>query len=197
MRRWRERLRTVAGWRFTIRLTSAMAVAELVAHTRAGAHSYWVALTVALVVTREEAASPALALERGLGTSVGVLVGGLLIGVLPTWGIVLLIGVIGAVRPHLKVANYTAYAAVMTPLIVMLNELGSDISWAVLRERVVDTLVGCVIGVAVGYLPWAWAARRSAGPGTATAQLADEGGTAAPETGPSAETRPPDRSRSG
>lgn len=174
-RRWLAGLHTLAGWQYTIRLTSAMAVAELVAHSRAGAHSYWVALTVALVVTRDTAASPGRALERGLGTSAGVLLGGLLLGVLPTWGMVLLIGVIGALRPHLKVANYTAYAAVMTPLIVMLNELGSDMSWAVLRERVVDTLVGCVIGVVVGYLPWEAAARRAA------------------TTGPSAATRPPAR----
>jgi uncharacterized membrane protein YccC len=113
------------------------------------------------VVLRDEAASPMRALERGLGTTIGVLVGGGLIGVLPTWGIVALIGVIGAVRPYLKLANYTAYAAVMTPLITMLNELGNDISWAVLRERVIDTLLGCVIGLCVGYLPWRmWANRQ-------------------------------------
>lgn len=190
VRRWRASLRTLSGWRYPIRLTSAMAVAELVAHSRAGAHSYWVALTVALVVTRDAAASPGRAVERGLGTSAGVLVGGLLLGVLPTWGMVLLIGVIGALRPHLKVANYTAYAAVMTPLIVMLNELGADMTWAVLRERVVDTLVGCAIGVVVGYLPWAVADRRAA----------DRRAAAAPN-GPSndlsAATRPPDRSRTG
>jgi hypothetical protein len=159
--KWRAGLRTWHGWQYPVRLVTSMAVAEVVSHFRPGEHTYWIALTVSLVVLRDEAASPARALERGLGTTIGVLVGGGLIGVLPTWGIVALIGVIGAVRPYLKLANYTAYAAVMTPLITMLNELGNDISWAVLRERVADTLIGCVIGLCVGYLPWRmWANRQ-------------------------------------
>ena len=125
--KWRAGLRTWHGWQYAARLVPSMAVAELVAHFRPDPHSYWIALTVSLVVLRDEAASPMRAAERGLGTTIGVLVGGGLIGVLPTWGIVALIGAIGAVRPYLKLANYTAYAAVMTPLITMLNELGNDI----------------------------------------------------------------------
>ncbi|MEY9930184.1 hypothetical protein ABH926_004826 [Catenulispora sp. GP43] len=159
--KWRAGLRTWHGWQYAVRLTASMAVAEVVAQFRPGAHAYWIALTVSLVVLRDEAAAPMRALERGLGTTIGVLVGGGLIGVLPTWGIVALIGVIGAVRPYLKLANYTAYAAVMTPLITMLNELGDDISWAVLRERVLDTLIGCAVGLCVGYLPWRmWSSRQ-------------------------------------
>lgn len=159
--KWRSGLRTWHGWQYAVRLGTSMAVAEVVSHFRSGPHSYWIALTVSLVVLRDEAASPMRALERGLGTTIGVLIGGALIGVLPTWGIVALIGAIGAVRPYLKAANYTAYAAVMTPLITMLNELGNDISWAVLRERVLDTLIGCAIGLCVGYLPWrVWSSRQ-------------------------------------
>jgi hypothetical protein len=161
VKKWRAGLKTWHGWQYAVRLGTSMAVAEVVSHLRPGEHAYWIALTVSLVVLRDEAASPMRAVERGLGTTIGVLIGGGLIGVLPTWGIVLLIGAIGAVRPYLKVANYTAYAAVMTPLITMLNELGNDISWAVLRERVLDTLIGCVIGVCVGYLPWRmWSSRQ-------------------------------------
>jgi hypothetical protein len=160
--KWRAGLRTWHGWQYPVRLVTAMAVAEVVSHFRPGEHTYWIALTVSLVVLRDEAASPMRAVERGLGTTIGVLIGGGLIGVLPTWGIVALIGAIGAVRPYLKLANYTAYAAVMTPLITMLNELGHDISWAVLRERVLDTLIGCAIGLCVGYLPWRmWANRQT------------------------------------
>ena len=159
--KWRAELRTWHGWQYAVRLVASLAVAEAVSQFRPGEHSYWIALTVSLVVLRDEAAAPMRALERGLGTTIGVLVGGGLIGVLPTWGIVALIGVIGAVRPYLKLANYTAYAAVMTPLITMLNELGHDISWAVLRERVLDTLIGCAIGLCVGYLPWRmWSSRQ-------------------------------------
>ena len=38
----------------------------------------------------------------------------------------------------------------MTPLIVILNELGQEMSAAVLRERVVDTVLGCVISLTLG-----------------------------------------------
>jgi hypothetical protein len=152
--KWRASLHQFSGWRYPVRLALCLAVAEAVAHLRPGQHSYWIALTVSLVVLREEAASVGRAVERGLGTSIGVLVGGLLLGRLAAWGMVAVVAVIGALRPHLKLANYTAYAALMTPLVVMLNEFGADMSGAVLRERVVDTLIGCLIGVVVGYLPW-------------------------------------------
>jgi porphyrinogen peroxidase len=152
LRRWSKGLRRLPAWNYPIRLGACMAVAEAFAHLRPGTHSYWTALTVALVVQRDGDAARVRTFQRGLGTVIGVGIGGLLLGGMPTWTLVTLIGVIGAIRPHLKTANYTAYAAVMTPLIVVMNDLGHAMSWAVLRERVVDTLLGCLISLTVGTL---------------------------------------------
>ena len=58
--------------------------------------------------------------QRGLGTALGVVVGGLLLGALPIWATVGIICVVGAARQYLKAANYTAYALVMTPLVAVL-----------------------------------------------------------------------------
>lgn len=65
-----------------------------------------------------------------------------------------MIAAIGASRPYLKAANYTAHATVMTPLMAMLNELDHDMSWAVLRERALDTLLSCLISLGIGYVLW-------------------------------------------
>ncbi len=154
LRRWRAGLRHYAGWQYTLRLGTCVAAAEFIAHLRAGPHSYWIALTVALVVQRDHRAIVRRTIERGLGTVLGVLVAALLIGPLPVWVLIVAVTAIGAARPRLKTANYTAYALVMTPLIVIINELGQPIGTALLRERVLDTLVGCAISLTLGYLVW-------------------------------------------
>lgn len=82
--KWWVNLHTLDGWQYPRRLGAAMTAAEAISHIRAGAHTYWIPLTVSPVVLRDEAASPARAVERGLGTTIGVLFGGLLLGVLPT-----------------------------------------------------------------------------------------------------------------
>ena len=64
------------------------------------------------------------------------------------------VAVVGAIRVHLKAANYAAYTLVMTPLVTVLTGLGEPVSAMLLRERLVDTVLGCLIALVVGYLIW-------------------------------------------
>ncbi|MFD3595267.1 FUSC family protein [Nocardia sp. NPDC058640] len=156
LRQWAARLKTVAGWHYPARLISSMIVAELIAHQLHGTHSYWIVLTVALVVQRDHTSALTHSLQRGLGTALGVLLGGLFLASIPIWVMIAVIGAIAASRPYLRAANYTAYAMVMTPLVAVFTGLGATMTAGVLVERLLDTVIGCVISLTVGYALWRW-----------------------------------------
>ena len=48
---------------------------------------------------------------------------------------------LAAARPILMEINYAAYAAVLTPLVILLLDLGK-LSWAVIIDQLVATFVG-------------------------------------------------------
>lgn len=151
---WRRQMAGRAGWHFPLRLGSCLLVAEVLAHLIPTPHSSWIPLTVVIVVQRDPRNALARTVERGLGTALGVTLGAVMLLTMPLWLTVVVIGLIGSVRGHLKAANYTAYAFVMTPLLVVLTGLGHQISGALIVERVVDTALGCVISLVVGHAIW-------------------------------------------
>lgn len=70
------------------------------------------------------------------------------------WLLVLIIGILAAARIVLKDTNYLAYAAVMTPLVIILLDFGRASSWETILDRLLSTLVGCVISLIFGYYVW-------------------------------------------
>lgn len=154
LRRWQGALRSPAGWNYPLRLGSCLALAMVFVLLLDGAHSTWVALTVVIVVQTDHDAALARTVQRGLGTVLGVTLGALVLAALPMWALVAIAAVVGAVRGHLKAANYTAYALVMTPLVVIITGLSHPRTEALLAERVLDTVLGCLISLVVGHLLW-------------------------------------------
>jgi uncharacterized membrane protein YccC len=153
--RWSTGIRRLAGWHFAIRLTACVAVAVVLMRAVPGSHTTWILLTAILVVQRDHQAALARTVSRGAGTLVGVFAGAALL-IAPSWVLVAAGGVIGSLREYLKVANYAAYAFVMTPLISALNGIVGTATDGLLVERIRDTLIGCAISVVIGYLPWRW-----------------------------------------
>jgi len=133
---------------------ACMAVAAFFVNVLPGSHSTWVLLTVVIVVQPDRHDALTRTISRGLGTVLGVGVGILLLQSVPSWVVVAVVGVIAAVRGHLKTANYTAYSLVMTPLVLVLTSLGHGGSGEILVERVVDTALGCLISLVVGIALW-------------------------------------------
>jgi len=153
--RWRRSLAHLPGWQYTLRITSCMAAALALERMWPEHHSYWVALTVAIVVTRKMPAALLRTVQRAVGTIVGVLLAGLLlIWALPVWAIIAVVAALAAARPILRAANYAAYAAIMTPLIMLLMDLGARPSPGVFLDRLIATVIGCAIAVTLGYLVW-------------------------------------------
>ncbi len=155
LRRWRDSLFRLSGWQYPIRIWSCLTVAEAIAQIWPGQHGQWIAVTVAIVLGRRLPAPPTRLLQRALGTTLGVVVAGLLL----IWNPSPLIATgqitaLAAARPVLRAGNYAAYAVVMTPLIVLLLDFGQAISVAILADRLMATIAGCLITLLFGYLPW-------------------------------------------
>jgi uncharacterized membrane protein YccC len=108
-----------------------------------------------IVVQRDFQKALPRALHRAAGTALGVLLISLfLLGTPPLWVTIMLIALLAAARPILRDANYTAYAAVMTPLVILLLDFGQQTSWARIADRLIATAAGCALALTLGYLIW-------------------------------------------
>ncbi|MBT2233041.1 FUSC family protein [Nonomuraea sp. NEAU-A123] len=162
LRRWWRTLGTVRGWQYPIRLTACLAAAEIIGLVWPQPTASWIAVTVVIVVRRQLDGALRRAVERAAGTGAGVVAGSaVLLWVPAPWLFVLLVAGLAAVRPVLKDRDYTLYATVMTPLVLLLMEGGGRVAPATIGYRLADTAIGCVLALGLGYLPWAVRRERS------------------------------------
>jgi uncharacterized membrane protein YccC len=163
----RERARAVLGtvldqlrggrlaWTFTIRLMVCVGVAAVASEVLPLQRSYWVVLTVAIVMKPDNGSVFARALQRGIGTIVGAVLGAIILAVVP-YGPWLLVpmAVLTAGLPYGRLRNFGLVATFQTPMVVLLVDLLAPAGWRLAEERLVDTLLGCAIVLLVGYAPW-------------------------------------------
>lgn len=146
-RRWWGMLHRFEGWQYAVQLLPPLAVASAIGVYWHQEKSYWIALAVVIVV-RRRGDSLLRATERCLGTCAGVLIGGaLILWVPPSWAIVAVVGVLAGLRPLLKERNYAAYATIMTPLVVLLMDLGRTPELSTVGYRLIDTVLGCLLAI--------------------------------------------------
>ena len=143
------------AWTFTIRLMVCVGVAAVASEVLPLQRSYWVVLTVAIVVKPDNGSVFARALQRGIGTIVGAVLGAIILAAIP-YGPWLLfpMAVLAAGQPYGRLRNFGLAATFMTPLIVLLLDLLAPAGWRLPEERLVDTLLGCAIVLLVGYATW-------------------------------------------
>jgi hypothetical protein len=143
---------------FTLRLMACMGVAAVVSEVLPLQRSYWVPLTVAIVLKPDYGSVFARALQRGIGTIVGAVAGAvLLVLVHGTW-LLIPFAVLAALLPYGRSRNYGLLATFLTPLVVVLIDLLAPAGWRLAEDRLIDTLIGCGIVLVVGFAPWpmAW-----------------------------------------
>ncbi len=151
--RWRRSLTQLAGWNYALRLTVCVVIAAALRLLWPDHHLHWIALTVALLTDRQIEPLPVRTTQRALGTALGVLATGLLlISSLPAWALAVLIGALAALRPLLRARNYLAYSAVMTPLIVIIMDARRPLSFGLLADRLVATLIGAALVIAANFI---------------------------------------------
>ncbi|HUA31779.1 MAG TPA: FUSC family protein [Streptosporangiaceae bacterium] len=146
---------------YTIRLMVSIGVATVISEVLPLQRSYWVVLTVAIVLKPDFGSVFARALQRGAGTIIGAVLGAVILAVVP-YGPWLLIpfGGLAALLPYGRVRNFGLQAVFLTPLVVLLIDLLAPGGWQLAEDRLIDTLIGCAVALVVGYAPWptAWQA---------------------------------------
>jgi len=158
----RERLSTVidrltgkSALIFAARLMACVGVAGVTTEVLPLARSYWVILTVVIVLKPDFGSVLVRAVQRGAGTVLGAVLGAAILAVVPygPW-LLLPFAILAALLPYGRSRNYGLFAVFLTPLVVLLIDLLTPASWYLALDRLVDTLLGCAIVLLVGYVPW-------------------------------------------
>ena len=179
------------AWEFTLRLMICTGVAAVFSEVLPLQRSYWVVLTVAIILKPDYGSVFARAVQRGVGTIIGAVLGAAIIALVPygPW-LLLPFGVLAALLPYGKSRSFGLSATFLTPFVVLLIDLLSPGGWRLAEERLLDTLIGCAIVLLIGYAPWpsAWSAhlpRQFADTLRAVAAYMDESLVTAWDSGPS------------
>ena len=139
---------------FTLRLMACMGVAGFVSEVLPLQRSYWVPLTVAIVLKPDLGSVFARALQRGIGTIVGAVAGAVLLVLVHGAWLLIPLAVLAALLPYGRLRNYGLLSTFLTPLVVILVDLLSPAGWRLAEDRLIDTLIGCAIVLLVGFAPW-------------------------------------------
>jgi uncharacterized membrane protein YccC len=139
---------------FVVRLMACMGVAGLVSEVLPLQRSYWVPLTVAIVLKPDYGSVFARAVQRGIGTIVGAVAGAVLLVLFHGAWLLVPFGVLAALLPYGRSRNYGLLATFLTPLVVVLVDLLKPVGWRLAGDRLIDTLIGCAIVLVIGFAPW-------------------------------------------
>ncbi len=106
------------------------------------ARSYWLVLTVGIILKPDYGSVFARAVQRGVGTVVGAVLGAVILAVVPygPW-LLLPFGVLAALLPYGQARNFGLAATFLTPLVVLLIDLLDAGGWHLAEARLVDTVL--------------------------------------------------------
>ena len=152
---WRHRMVGPFTRTFTLRLMACVGVAGVMSQMLPLARSYWVVLTVAIVLKPDFGSVFARAVQRGIGTVLGAVLGAVILAAVPyrPW-LLVPFGVLAALLPYGQGRNYGLFATFLTPLVVVLIDLLSPTGWHLALDRLLDTLLGLAVVLLIGYAPW-------------------------------------------
>jgi MFS family permease len=144
--RLKRSLQQFAGWQYPIRLCTCLAIAALAEWIWQAHHLHWIAVTTATLLRRQPDASAIRASQRAIGAVIGVIIAGALLVTRPeAWLIVVVTGLIAALRPLLAARNYLAYSALMTPLIMLILDGSGHFDSGLLADRLIATFAGALL----------------------------------------------------
>ena len=164
---WRERLRDDVSklsanltfespaFRHAVRLSATLAIGEILAHAISARRSYWLPMTISLVLKPEFSVTISRGLLRIAGTFVGLLVAtGLFHFLHPVVGMeVVLVAIFVFLVRWIGPANYGVFAINVSALIVLLVAFTGVAPKDVILARGLMTTIGGVTALAA-YLVW-------------------------------------------
>ncbi len=149
-------------FRFALRLTLACLLAfSLSAVFPLGKYSYWVMLTVLVIIKPSFNVSYQRNKQRLIGSLSGIAIGFSLMWIFPAasmqlaFGVLFLLGFFSFGRTH----YLTAVVCITSMVVLCLNVYTGQNSHIVI-ERIYDTLIGCLIAFAASYLLPVWEGRK-------------------------------------
>lgn len=139
-----------------IRLAICMLIAMVAEFTAPGYRSYWIPLSVAVILKPDFGSVFVRAVQRSAGTFIGVLIATAIFMILPKdFYLVFVIAILSAVMPWAALKGYALQCTFLTPLILILMDLivaGPTVNYGV--QRLTDTVLGAGIVLVFGYLIW-------------------------------------------
>ena len=148
--------------RFALRLSSACILSYSFMFLPVGIYSYWILLTVIVVIKPGFGLTKKRNMQRLKGTLTGVLIGALLLLTVDNVTLQLLLAGIFLLGYFVYLRlNYTLSIVSLTPMIIICLNIYTGNNSIVL-ERVLDTIIGCAIAFATSYLFPSWEIKRHA-----------------------------------
>lgn len=136
---------------FALLRTAAVVVAVILGFWWFPSYPLWVAITVIVVVKPSSNQSLSVAIQRTLGTAVGVAIAVMVAQVLPSGDVAVVIAflVSGCLMVAFNNANYTLFATFLTAMLVFGQRLAHADAFEAGWERLAATAVGAVIAITV------------------------------------------------
>ncbi len=140
---------------FAIRLMLCIGVATVLSEALPVQRSYWVPLTVAVVLKPDLGSVFARALQSGAGTVIGASAGALILASRPPDPLLVIwVALFALGLPYGQNRNYGLFTVFFAPLVVLLIDLLHNLGWPLAQARLIDALLGCGIALFIGYAPW-------------------------------------------
>ncbi len=136
--------------RLTLACITGFIIAKSFSH---GHHSYWIVMTTTFMLKPAFSLTKQRNYERIAGTFIGGIIGVLILAFIPDKQIqfaILVICMIGAYS--FQRTRYFVFVIFLTPFILILFKFLGLGFMHVIEERMLDTLIGCVIALLAGYL---------------------------------------------
>lgn len=143
------------AFRHAIRMAALLLVAGLAAQYTGIGHGYWLPMTAAIVLRPDFGATLNFGLLRMLGTIAGLVLTTVLLFLTPEnpWAHLALMAVLCFGFRYLASAHYGVAVAALTGTVVILMSFEGMAPDAAANERVVNTVLGCVLAL-LAYLAW-------------------------------------------
>ncbi|MEV7600361.1 FUSC family protein [Kitasatospora sp. NPDC089797] len=172
---WRLRGRLLSGpsLRYGLRVALCIAVGSAVTANYPLSKSYWVPMTIAFVLKPDLGSVFLRAVSRAVGTVLGVVVTAALLSLTTEeWPLTAVAAGCVALLPYVTAAHYGLNTVAMTPMALVLLQLGGQSSAAEFWPRVLDTVLASAIVLLFGYLLWPERPRHRIEPRLVTAATA-------------------------
>ncbi|MEV7187224.1 FUSC family protein [Kitasatospora sp. NPDC093102] len=154
---WRLRVRLLSrgSVRYGLRVALCIAVGSAITANYPLSKSYWVPMTIAFVLKPDLGSVFLRAVSRSVGTVLGVAVtAALLMVTTDEWALTAMAALCVALLPYATAAHYGLNTVVMTPMALVLLQLGGQSSAAEFWPRVLDTVLASAVVLLFGYLLW-------------------------------------------